>query len=47
MPLTKQQNIASFENGIYNSILGNFIILIIDISNVAIKNFKFSNSNYG
>ena len=47
MPLTKQQSIASFESGIYNSILGNFIILIIDISNVAIKNFKFSNSNYG
>ena len=44
MPLAK---LASFESDKYNSIPGNFIILIIDASNVTIQNFKFSNSNHG
>ena len=41
------QSIASFESDKYNSILGYFIILVIDVSNVTIQNFKFSNSNHG
>ena len=41
------QSVTSFESGKYNSILRNFIILIIDVSNVMIPNFKFSNSNHG
>ena len=45
--MTKYIIILSFESGKYNSILENFIILIIDISNATIQNFHFSNSNHG
>ena len=41
------QSIASIESGKYNSIIENFIILIIDDSKVTIQNCKFSNNNHG
>ena len=37
---------ASFKRDKYNSIHENFVILIIDVFNVTIQIFKYSNSNH-